>query len=278
LSDLGTMAAVWLLLDAYGLPHERILIYAWSPLTVIEFWATGHNDSLVVLSLTLALVAAAKKRWTWAFVALSAAAAAKVWPALLFPLFIGWKRYRPLRWWQWWVAVPIFALLALPYWTNVAENLQFMSGFMGGWRNNDSLYGMILWLAKDIYRAKYAAFAIVAAAIVILTLRQVPLERAALWGIAVMLMVSANCHPWYLTWLLPLLVLLPVPGLLLWTALAPLAYSAVVSWVALGEWQGSDAFRWYEYAPVYGMLIGSWLAGWLTRRRRPLRSNAHTAG
>ena len=23
-----------------------------------------------------------------------------------------------------------------------------MSGFMGGWRNNDSLYGLILWMAK----------------------------------------------------------------------------------------------------------------------------------
>ena len=51
-----------------------------------------------------------------------------------------------------------------------------------------------------------------------------------------MLMISANCHPWYLTWLLPLLVLVPVPGLLLWTALVPLAYSAVIAWVETGEW------------------------------------------
>jgi hypothetical protein len=171
-------------------------------------------------------------------------------------------------------AVPIFGLLFLPYWTNVEENLRFMSGFMGGWRNNDSLYGILLWLTGDLYRAKYTAFAIVAIAVALLTLRQLPLDRASLWAIAIMLMVSANCHPWYLTWLLPLLVLLPVPALLLWTALVPIAYSAVISWVTLGEWQGSNAFRWYEYAPVYAMLIGSWLIA----LRRSLHSSAHRAG
>lgn len=256
LCDLGAMAALWLLLAAHGLPRARLLIYAWSPLTVMEFWATGHNDSVVVLLIALALVAAAKNRWTWAFTALSLAAGAKVWPVLLFPLFIGWKRFRPLRWWQWSVLIPIAGLLALPYWTNVTENLQFMSGFMGGWRNNDSLFGLILWVTKDLYRAKYTAFAIATTVVAFLTLRAVPLERASLWAIALMLMVSANCHPWYLTWLLPLLVLFPVPGLLLWTALVTLAYSAVVSWVALGEWQGSSAFRWFEYTPVYAMLTG----------------------
>ena len=162
LCDLGVMAVLWLLLGAHGLPRERVLIYAWSPLAIIEFWATGHNDSVVVLLLALALLGAAKERWTWAFVALSLAVAAKLWPILLFPIFIGWRRFRPQRWYQWWVALPIFGLFALLYWTNVSENMQFASGFMGGWRNNDSLFGVILWLAKDVYRAKYTAIAIVA--------------------------------------------------------------------------------------------------------------------
>jgi alpha-1,6-mannosyltransferase len=278
LCDLGVIAVIWMLLGARGLPREHVLIYAWSPLAIIEFWATGHNDSVVVLLLALALLGAAKERWTWAFAALSLAVAAKIWPILLFPLFIGWRRNRPKRLYQWWVAFPIFGLFALPYWTNVRENMQFASGFVGGWRNNDSLFGIILWAAKDVYRAKYAAFAIVAIAVLILTVRQIPLERACLAAITILLMVSANCHPWYLTWLLPLLVLFPVPALLLWTALAPLAYSAVISWVALGEWQGSTAIRWYEYVPVYSMLIGCWLVSRLISYRKSHRSSAHIAG
>jgi len=67
----------------------------------------------------------------------------------------------------------------------------------------------------------------------------------------VLLMVSANCHAWYLTWIMPLLALCPVPPLLLWAALAPLAHVAVIGWVATGEWNGSTAIRYYEYVPVY---------------------------
>ena len=38
---------------------ERVLIYAWSPLPVVEFWATGHNDAIEIFFILLALVLAA---------------------------------------------------------------------------------------------------------------------------------------------------------------------------------------------------------------------------
>lgn len=274
LCDLALLMVLPALLIQRGFSTSRVLIYAWSPLPVIAFWATGHNDSLVILLLALAFLAAATERWTWAFAALSLAAAAKIWPLLLFPLFIGWRGYRPLRWYQWWVAAPVFFALAWPYRTNVDENLRFMSGFVGGWRNNDSLFGVILWLTKDLYRAKKVAFAAIAAGVAFVTLRNQLPERGALAAITLMLMVSANCHSWYLTWILPLLALFPVPALLLWTALVPIAYAAVISWSTLGEWNGSTELRWLEYAPVYALLAGTWIIG----RRTRFRNSARTAG
>ena len=263
LLDLGAIAVLWALLAARGLPVERVLIYAWSPLPVMEFWATGHNDSAAVLFVLLALLAAAKDRWTAAFIALSLAAASKFWPLILFPAFIGWKGWRPVRWYQWWPLLPIAGALALPYWSDVTENARFMSGFLGGWRNNDSVYGLLLWATGDVYHAKYLAFAIVIAAALVFARMRWPLEKAALATLTVMLVVSANCHPWYLTWILPLLAFHPVPGLLLWTALVPMAHHVVIRWVELGEWQGSTPLRWWIYVPVYSALI----VGWLRRRR-----------
>src|SRR5258708_990078 len=176
LFDLGAMAALWLLLKIKGLPPERILIYAWSPLPLMEFWGTGHNDSIAVFFILLALAAAAGNRWTWAFAALALAVASKIWPIFLFPVFIaaaGWRRWRECL-----VALPILALVSLPYWTptlhwsGINENFRFMSGFLGGWRNNDSLFGALLWAAgNDFYLAKKLAFAIVCAAVTVVTLR-----------------------------------------------------------------------------------------------------------
>ena len=83
--------------------------------------------------------------------------------------------------------------------------------------------------------------------------------------IATLLLVSANCHAWYLTWILPLLAIEAVPPLLLWTALAPLGHAAVIGWVGSGEWKGSTSVRYYEYVPVFVALAG-WLAFRLRKR------------
>ena len=77
LADLGIIAAVLLLLRARGAPLQRVLIYAWCPLPVFEFWATGHNDSVVILLVMLATAFAAGNRGTAAAFWLSLAAMAK---------------------------------------------------------------------------------------------------------------------------------------------------------------------------------------------------------
>jgi hypothetical protein len=251
--DLAVLGALAALLAAHGRPAAHGLVYAWSPLPVIEFWGNGHHDSIVILLVLLALLAAARTRWVWAFVALSLAAAAKLWPLLLFPVFIGWTGRRPARPWQWLALLPIALLLVWPYWSDVSENARFASGFLGGWRNNDSLFGLLLWLSGDIYRAKYLAFGLVGASSVALTLLGWPIVRATLGTITALLLISANVHPWYLTWLLPLLAFSPSPSLLLWTALIPLAYETVIPWTVLGDWRASPEMRWLIYGPVFGV-------------------------
>ncbi|MFN3322728.1 MAG: hypothetical protein ACK5AZ_04460 [Bryobacteraceae bacterium] len=259
LADLAILAVLWQLLAAHGLGGARLLIYAWSPLPVMEFWATGHNDAIAVLFVLLTLLAAARNRWVLSFTCVTLAAAAKLWPLLLLPVLVGWRNGRPLRPRQWLISLPVALLFALPYWSDVTENARFMSGFMGGWRNNDSLYGFLLWATGDPYHAKYLAFALAGAVVAWVTYRGLKLELAVLISITALLMLSANVHPWYLTWILPLLALIPHPALLTWTVLAPLSYEALLAWHALGEWNGVSPMRFAIYLPVYGLLIGRWM-------------------
>jgi alpha-1,6-mannosyltransferase len=273
LFDLGVMAVLWLLLKAKGIPIERILIYAWSPLPLIEFWGTGHNDSIAIFFLLLALLAIQRDSngaVLGAFTALAFAAVSKIWPAILFPIFIAWRPRRSL--WSL-IALPILGLATLPYltstvrWSGIDENFRYMSGFLGGWRNNDSLFGILLWAAgNDFYLAKKFAFAIVCITVAAVIALRWPPERSTLTVIAVLLMVSANCHAWYLTWMLPMLVVYPVPPLLLWTTLAPVAHTAVIRWIEAGEWNGSTTARYYEYVPVY-LALAIWLLALRLKQR-----------
>ena len=252
LFELGCLGALVVLLRRRDCPDRNILLYAWSPLPIFEFWVNGHNDSIPIFFILLALIAAAGTRWITSFLALSIAVATKLWPILLFPAFILSRSGGKPRRWQWLVVFPVFAVCALPYWTDVTENFEFASGFVGGWRNNDSLFAGLLWLAGgDLYRAKYTACALIAVSTAVIAWRAVTLERAVLWSCVAALLISANCHPWYLTWFAPMLALVPFPPLFLWQALMPICYSVLLRWSILGEWDGSTPIRWLVWIPVF---------------------------
>ena len=277
LFDLAIIAALYKYLRVLGLPPERVLIYAWCPLPIFEFWATGHNDATVVFFLVAALGCAAASRRNWAFGLLGLAAAAKIWPAMLFPLFVdSWRPGRLIR------SAAIFAgtvvLFGWPYFGDVLENVQFTSGFLGGWRNNDLLFGFLLDVTKSVYGSKYLAFAILGAIVAGVSIARPQLEKGVLTVITCMLAISANIHPWYLTWFLPVLAVFPLSPLFLWTALMPLTYAVLMDWFALGIWNGSTAIRWYVYVPVlaYWVLLRTMLKAGLTANTPSDGSQSHT--
>jgi alpha-1,6-mannosyltransferase len=253
------VALVWLL-GVYGLPRERAVVYLWSPLVVFEFWAQGHNDPLAVLFVLLALGWREQDRRHRAFAALAVATMAKFWPAMLFPFFA--LRREGGRWRFYWreslTALAVAAALAAPYGPSVAEAGELLRGFVGGWRNNDSLFGLVLRAADgDFERATRIVSLGLAVALAGLWVLRPALSRAALWAPVALLLLAANCFPWYLVWFLPLLAVHPNAALLLWTSTAVLAYHVLIPYRILGEWRYDEWFLALEYAPVFALLVGT---------------------
>jgi hypothetical protein len=267
--ELAVGGALLWLLGLWGLPPERALVYLWSPLVIVEFWAQGHNDPLAVLFVLLALGLAKLERWPWAFAALAVATMAKFWPAMLFPFFLLQKvdRKWELRWKEALAAVPVMLLLSLPYLGGLSNVTELLEGFVGGWRNNDSLYAWIYgWADEDFGRGAVLVTRLLAVALAGLWALRLSLPRAALWATVILLLLSANCFPWYLSWFLPLLALFPNAALLLWTCTVVLAYHVLIRYAALGEWRYDPEMLRLEYWPVFALLIGSALVRWLHHR------------
>jgi alpha-1,6-mannosyltransferase len=240
---LADLALLLLLARWHG--ARAALLYGWCPLAIVEFAGMGHNDALLILALTLAM------RYRSGF-ALGVAIAVKWWPALLLPAF-----FRADRRTAWAVVVP--AVLFLPYLSDVRENADFASGFLGGWSNNPSLF----WLIEILSPTRAAAKYVVLGLLTLVALWPQRLEQSVLTTTLALLLLSANVHPWYLTWLLPHWAVLAAPPLAVWMALTPLQY-----W-ALAEWRGAG--RWVERGPwnlvVYGTAAGVLFLWWLRRRR-----------
>ncbi len=253
LADLGVGLALMALLRAVGRSRAWVLIYLWSPLAVTEYWIEGHNDAIAVAFVVAALAISARGRKSWALALLVVATLCKFWPVVLAPYLLltrDGRRWR-VEWTGLATAAGVGLVLCLPYWTSVASVRDVLAGLMGGWRNNDSLFALLVHLTGGDLQsaASLAKWALVITVGSLRFLRMPPLA-GELAAICALLLLSANCFPWYLTWMLPLLAVHPIPALLLWTALVPLAYHVVPAYEATGSWSYDNALTLAEYLPV----------------------------
>jgi hypothetical protein len=88
LFDLGTMGLLIVLLRTLGKPTSWCLAYAWCPLVIKEVANSGHLDAIAVFFTTLTVLLQVRKRWASAALCWAAAILAKVYPLILFPLFL----------------------------------------------------------------------------------------------------------------------------------------------------------------------------------------------
>ena len=258
--DFGTALLLVRLLGLLGLAAERVLIYWWSPLAVIEFGASGHNDSVAVFFLVLALLGFVAGEKTWSLVALALSTLAKLFAAFLWPVVIvRWleqRRWRQLAW-----PAVCAILVYLPFRDGLFNVVPGVSVYAGNWRNNDSLFGVFYALTGSQLGASAAYGAAVAAVAGFLAGRGTPPLRAAFLILGTVLMCAANVFPWYLTWILPLLAVYPNAAWLALTVLVFLSYNVLIGYGVLGVWAGDPVFQVLEYVPFYGLLVGGWVVG-----------------
>ena len=103
---------VWflvLLLRDFGLPAQRVLLYAWQPLCLWEFAGGGHVDAIMLACVALALLMHRRNRPFATGTALGLAVLAKLFPVVLFPAL--WRRWR----WDWRMPSALVATIFLGY-------------------------------------------------------------------------------------------------------------------------------------------------------------------
>jgi len=237
--------ASWLLLrrllSKRGLPRERLLIAAWSPLALVEIAGSGHNEAFGILLLLAGLVALESARLGPAALAVSAAFMAKLVPGVLA---LPWaRRFRPIH------AALGLALVALLTWPFAAAGrglVRTLFGYGEHWRFNETLFAGLAALlpASAAALVALAALLIVAA---LLARGGVEPARASLAMAAAWLLLMPSVLPWYALWLVPLLVLVEAPGALAFTGSVALAYLVYPGWLAGGVWQVTWGTRAVEY-------------------------------
>lgn len=258
------LLALAALLRSRGLPPERLLLYYWNPLVIVESFGSGHVDLVVAAFLLGALALEEARRSAPAGAAYALAVLTKYVPVLLVPYWLRRRRGALLL-----AAAGVSAALLLPFagagsslWTGLAI-------YSRHWEWNGLAYPLLraAGLGGDTARAALAAGLACTALAVAWRARSA--SGAALAGLTAFTLLSPTVFPWYLVPVAALLPLHPDAGLLVFTGLVPLSYAGLPRYAATGEWGLPSWVPWVEY----GALLLAW-AGVATRRARAQRRAA----
>ena len=285
-------AAVWAivwLLASFGLPRQRVLLFAWHPLLVWEIAGSGHLDALMICFVCLALAARRRGRDGLAGALLACGSLIK-----FFPLVIAPALYRR---WGWRMPAAFAAVFALAYVPYLSVGLRRVLGFLPGYTNEEGLQNgvrfFILTLARKVFGEQlpswaFVLFALAAlAALALWALRRVNegggggdesvsqadyfaarapaerafVERAFVLATAFTVLLSPR-YSWYFAWLVPFFPLVRSE------LLAPVFYLTAASFVLYRSWLGDKPEQMFTlglvmYVPFAALCLASWLA---TRR------------
>jgi len=268
------------LLVSLGLPAERVLIYAWNPLTIWEFAGSGHIDAAAIAFLVLALWARRRNLPALAGITLACATLTKFYPAAIFPALY--------RRWDWKMPAGFAATIILGYLPYAKVGLRVL-GFLPGYIEEEGLKSgerfylwtllqkarPVSWFDGVWYVALLALVLLaVAAWLMVRTQRGEGdfLLQATVLAALPSVLFSPH-YPWYFAWVLPLLVFVPYLPMLFLTVAAFILYESRL------QETPESLFRYNTllYLPFVVLIVAQWL--WKHRQSPSLAavSLAHRA-
>jgi hypothetical protein len=283
--DLAVLLLILRWLRDHREPPWRAVVWAWCPLTALEYAGSAHFDALAIALLVAAVVvldsgarARTAARAALASALLAAGALVKILPAALFPwvwrgVWRGEQRARGT--WAGILAVLAMAVLAL-------APLAFARGGLAGFGRGISEYAFRWESFSLVHRwierfldprflrdeswtdPRRLARACTILAWLLLAMRAFASTsdpgRAARTLVGGFLVLTATLHPWYLTWIAPFLARHPSRAWTFLLAAAPLLYWPLEAWKAGGAWR-EPAWLWPVVAlPFLALLAAESLA------------------
>ncbi len=268
--DCTTVLLLLAILKQLRQPSGLIIIYWWNPIVINSFFNQAHMDLIAFPFLLLAVLLAVGWRTRSSLGALALAGGAKFWPVVLLPLFL--KSAGP-SWWRRLAGIGVFAVCLtaalLPMLLSRHAGTHSLLAYGRYWHENDGLFRLesLFWhgicggndwlgLSAGLWARLTTAglFCLFAS-----WLLRGPLEAKALVRksgilIGALFLLSPTQFPWYYTWTLAFLTIVPTWSLL--------AYSITLPLYQLHNTPPGTV--WLEHLPVFAAIAVEY---WWWRRK-----------
>jgi hypothetical protein len=272
--DLATLTILLSILHRHHLNLRWSLLYALNPVILYSFAGQGHFDSIQCLLVLSALHCYERKRWRLMFLLFGLAIQTKYVAILGLPLFVRRDNWRAL-----WIAVLAVALPYLPFVLHgeTHELLACLLHFGRHFAFNGSLHGLLRASLGSLSAATRIC-EIILFIVLVWGYRHFHPQLnpyfhndpvpGCLFVFGSLILFSPTVHFWYLSWLIPFVVLRPSSS---WIALSLTISGYFVTNGIVhfsGAWLLPAWVQVLEWLPVYLLLAHELHLGWHRSRSR----------
>jgi len=254
IAEILTILGLVMLMRELSYSPWLVLIYAASPLAILQFSLDAHVDAFGFPLLVFAFLLYHKKKTTLSLLFFGLSLLIKPVGLVILPIVLlhehGLLKKAKV------VLLPLAVLLIpfIPYALD-ANPFEALTTFSEHWYFNGALFSVLYPLFSDNQTARLWCFAFLAVALLVLYLSKKSLHEKASLAVLLLLLCSPVAHPWYVGWLIVLLPLAPISSGLALAATASLPSITFVTYQLNGVWKDYPLVLVLEYVPVIAFLL-----------------------
>jgi GT2 family glycosyltransferase len=218
--DIGTLGALFMLLQHRDLEPRWAVLYAVNPVILYGFAGQGHFDAMMIFFFMAAFVFYDRKRWAWMYLFMGFAVQSKYVAAVMLPFLVRTDTLKYL-----WVFLLATVLPYVPFTTS--DPLQPFYGlitFSETYAFNGSVHEVLRAVIGGIYPATSICKVLLSAALIAGYYYFHPQRSrrfsddpvfGSFFAMGALLVLAPTVHFWYVSWIIPFLVLRPTKSWIL---------------------------------------------------------------
>jgi hypothetical protein len=248
--EFATLIFLLKLLLLNGKEPKLILLYAWLPLPIMEYFINAHIDTIGITFLVLFLYYFEKGRFNFSSVLLAFAFLSKLLALLILPLIIKKLGVRKAI-----VYFAVFVITCLIFYVPfVYGNINVLTGlfrYLQHWEFNGSVYNILKALSSRGDIARLICSILLAISILLISVTYRDFLKGVFAVFLCIIIFSTTLYPWYLGWIAAANVLNPFYSVI--SLFFTINFS---NFTPLAEkWQEYPIVWIIEYIPFYGLLL-----------------------
>lgn len=213
--EMGTIAVLLLMLKHFKLPLKYVLVYAWSPLVVMQFANSGHYDPVAIFFMMLSIYLVCIRHEVKGALFLCLSFLSKFFAVVLLPFTLGFGK-RILA-----PFINMAVLFYVPYFlwnqTGVAGVFEGLMTYNEQWAYNASIFAVVHAMIKSIFPAfignYYPAKIIVSIGYLCFLYvlwrekkgDHLDMMRRCFLAVGGLFIINPVGDPWYYCWVIPFL-------------------------------------------------------------------------